>query len=207
MNGLVVNTEKLRVERVACEFRREIGVQCSHEAPPSTELLVGVSVDVLNPLWEVFDGSGLACATLSLWAYCLSGGDVRAVSWSEEFRALIDIPGLCRGMRIEARFSVGGIDSKLSRSDSRIAVDAVVSVEAIVLETVVLNVVTGVESPPADAVEAPMAPNNAQAASPHQATGPRFLPWFLHLLYAFTSRLKRRGAAHEPPGGPGPRPM
>ncbi|MEW6227701.1 MAG: hypothetical protein AB1700_06330, partial [Bacillota bacterium] len=81
-----------------------------------------------------------------------------------------------------------------------------VSVEAIVLETVVLNVVTGVESPRVEAGEASIAPDNAQATSRHQAAGPRFLPRFLHLLYAFTSRLKGRGAAHEPPGGPGPRP-
>lgn len=207
LSGLVVNTERLRVERVACEFRREIGVQCSREMPPSTELLVGVTVDALNPSWEVFDGSGLACATLSIWAYCLSGGDVRAVPWSEEFRALIEIPGLRRGMRIEARFSVGGIDSKLSRSGSRIVVDAVVSVEAIVLETVVLNVVTGVEPSPVEAAEAPTALSNAQAASRRQAAGsrflPGFLPGFLHLLYAFTSRLKAAWRGARGARGPG----
>lgn len=207
MSGLVVCTEKLRVEKVACEFRREIGVQCSHEAPPSTELLTGVTVDVLNPSWEIFDGSGLACATLSIWAYCLSGGEVRAISWSEELRVLIEIPGLHRGMRIEARFCVGEIDSRVSDADSRIVADAVVSIEAIVFETVVLHVVTGVRLPPIETSEAPRALRHTRAAGQHQAGGPRFLPRFLHLLHAFTCRLKGRGAAHEPPGCSEPRPM
>ncbi len=145
MSGLVVSTEKLRVERVASGFAHEVAVRCEHEAPPSAEQLVGVTVDVANASWEVFDGSALACATLSIWAYCVVDGGVRAITWTENIRVLVEVASVRTGMRIEGCLRVEEVHPELSRADCRITVCAGISVRGLVLEAVVLEVVTGVE--------------------------------------------------------------
>lgn len=161
--GLLVRTETLRVERVVSEIRREVAAVMSHETPEAIEQLVGLTIDVMDQSWEVFDGSALACATLAVWAYGLApGGRVRAVSWAWDLRAFIEDVALRPHMRVEARLRAVDQDARLEGADGagavgpcgcgdaagggvRITVTASILIDALVLETVVLQVITGVE--------------------------------------------------------------
>lgn len=108
IGGISVRTETLRVERVVCRLAREVAVSLWHEAPDGVREVVGLTIDVLDPSWDVFDGSALASATLLVWAYCLSDGrPVHALSWEEDLRAFVEDVSLRRGMSVEGRFSVG----------------------------------------------------------------------------------------------------
>lgn len=189
--GISVRTETLRVERVVCRLAREVAVSLWHEAPEGVREVVGLTIDVLDPSWDVFDGSALASATLLVWAYCLSDGrPVRALSWEEDLRTLIEDVSLRRGMSVEGRFSVGcqsawiaasvagtagvgrsacgddgsehGCDAREAdewraprdpdgvrrtvAGPGRICVTATVVIDALVLETVVLSVITAIEA-------------------------------------------------------------
>ncbi|MDI6638692.1 MAG: hypothetical protein PWR07_831 [Bacillota bacterium] len=160
--GIIVKTETVLVERVVCRLAREVTVSLCHEAPEDAREAVDLAIDVLDPSWEVFDGSALASATLMVWAYCLvAGGLVRAVSWAEDLRVLVEDAAFRSGMRVEACFGValqrawvdggdacatGGEAHKPGGGAHKIGVVATVRIDGLVLETVVLPVVTGVET-------------------------------------------------------------
>lgn len=162
LDDVIVRTESLRVERVVCRLAREVGVYLSQEAPEQARELVGLAIDVLDPSWEVFDGSALASATLMVWAYCLvAGGLVRAVSWAEDLRVFVEDAAFRSGMRVEACFGVelqrawldggeacatGGEAHKPGGGAHKIGVVATVRIDGLALETVVLPVVTGIET-------------------------------------------------------------
>ena len=162
LDDVIVRTESLRVERVVCRLAREVGVYLSQQAPEQAQELVGLAIDVLDPSWEVFDGSALASATLMVWAYCLvAGGLVRAVSWAEDLRVFVEDAAFRSGMRVEACFGIelqrawvdggdacaaGGRAHKRGGGAHKIGVVATVRIDGLALETVVLPVVTGVET-------------------------------------------------------------
>lgn len=160
--GIIVKTETLRVERVVCRLAREVTVSLWHEAPEDAREVVGLAIHVLDPSWDAFDGSALASAAIMVWAYCLvASGLVRAVSWAEDLRVFVEDAAFRSGMRVEACFGVelqkawvdggdaceaGGEAHKTGGGAHKIGVVATVRIDGLVLETVVLPVVTGVET-------------------------------------------------------------
>ncbi|MEW6107052.1 MAG: hypothetical protein AB1563_11940 [Bacillota bacterium] len=160
--GIIVKTETLRVERVVCRLAREVTVSLCHEAPEDACEAVGLAIDVLNPSWDVFDGSALASATIMVWVYCLvTRGLVRAVSWAEDLRVFVEDAAFRCGMRVEACFRVelqkawvdggdaretGGEAHKTGGGAHKIGVVATLRIDGLVLETMVLPVVIGVET-------------------------------------------------------------
>ncbi|MGE5588812.1 MAG: hypothetical protein ACM3ZO_11460 [Clostridia bacterium] len=161
--GIIVKTETLRVERVVRRIAREVTLSLCREAPEDARETAGVTVEVLDPVWDVFDGSAVASATVLVWAYCLAaGGLVRAVSWTEDLRVFVEEATLRPGMRIEALFSMelqrawidedGALDAGREAHTAggaarKVRAVATARIDGLVLETIVLPVVTGVETP------------------------------------------------------------
>lgn len=167
--GLCVKTETLRVERVVCRLAREVTIESRHPTPEDVRQAVGIAVDVRGPSWDVFRGSALASATITVWAYCLTeGGLMRALSWAEDLRVLMEDAALQPGMRVEARVSAEPQEAlvvleedsafapetraeshaaaAIPRSGRQVLVVTTVHIEAIVLEAAVLPVVVCVEA-------------------------------------------------------------
>ncbi|MGE5593187.1 MAG: hypothetical protein ACM3X3_05850 [Betaproteobacteria bacterium] len=165
--GLHVKTETLRVERVVCRLAREVTIESRRQTPADAREAVGVAVDVLAPSWDVFRGSALASATVMVWVYCLTErGLVRALSWAEDLRVLVEDAALRPGMRVEARLRAEPQEALIVEGypaapetqaephaaaathgrSQQIVVLAAVHIEALVLETKVLPVVVCVEA-------------------------------------------------------------
>jgi hypothetical protein len=141
--GIVVKTETVRVERVVGRIARELMLSWCRDAPEGAREVAGATLDVLDPVWDVFDALAVASATVSIWAYCVaSGGLVRAVSWTEELRVVVEEATLRSGMSIEARFSMGLQQAWID--EDKVRVLATARIDGLVLETVVLQVVTGI---------------------------------------------------------------